>query len=196
MIIPLPCVIIAGGKSSRMGSDKALLPFGGFKTLTEYQIQSHTSEFQSLYVSCKDRSKFDFDARFIEDVRTFDTYSPLVALYSIMMALETHVCVLSVDTPFVTSDIYAKMYEMFDLNSDAVIARVGQCTQQLCAIYSRSLLPKIEANLGKNRHKIQNLFEGSHIKYCDFGDETLFLNLNRKEDYQHALVLLKEHHYD
>ena len=196
MIIPLPCVIIAGGKSSRMGSDKALLPFGGFKTLTEYQIQHHLSGFQSLYVSCKDRSKFDFEADFIEDVKTFDAYSPLVALYSIMMALETSICVLSVDTPFVTSDIYEKMYEMLDHDSDTVIARVGERTQQLCAIYSRSLLPKIEKNLNNNQHKIQNLFEGSTIKYCDMEDETPFLNLNRKEDYQHALALLNESYHD
>ena len=30
------CVILAGGKSSRMGRDKTLLPFGGFATLTHY----------------------------------------------------------------------------------------------------------------------------------------------------------------
>ncbi|WP_331774881.1 molybdenum cofactor guanylyltransferase MobA [Sulfurospirillum sp. 1612] len=192
MIIPLPCVIIAGGKSSRMGSDKALLPFGGFSTLTEYQIQRNQSAFQALYVSCKDRSKFDFDANFIEDVKTFEAYSPLVALYSIMTKLQTPICVLSVDTPFVTSDIYKKMYDVFDHDSDAVIARTGERTQQLCAIYSCSLLPKIEENLNKNQHKIQNLFENSNIKYLDIKDSAPFLNLNRQEDYQHALALMKE----
>jgi len=32
-------IIFAGGKSSRMGRDKALLPFGGYDTLTEYQYR-------------------------------------------------------------------------------------------------------------------------------------------------------------
>lgn len=38
MLLDIPCVIFAGGKSSRMGEDKALLPFGNFKTLTQYQL--------------------------------------------------------------------------------------------------------------------------------------------------------------
>ena len=82
-MIPLPCVIIAGGKSSRMGRDKALLPFGGFETLTEYQIHRLTPLFQSLHVSTRTKDKFGFEASFIEDITTYEAQSPLIALLSI-----------------------------------------------------------------------------------------------------------------
>jgi len=63
----IPCVIFAGGKSSRMGENKALLPFAGFETLTEYQYTRLSKIFSSVYISCKDKSIFSFDANFIED---------------------------------------------------------------------------------------------------------------------------------
>ena len=45
------CVILAGGKSSRMGQDKTLLPFGGFKTLTHYEVAKFSKVFEEVYVS-------------------------------------------------------------------------------------------------------------------------------------------------
>ena len=75
-MIEIPCVIFAGGKSSRMGRDKSLLPFGGFETLTQYQYERLKKIFANVYISCKNRSKFDFDANFIEDDADFNTYAP------------------------------------------------------------------------------------------------------------------------
>ncbi|MDX1809358.1 MAG: molybdenum cofactor guanylyltransferase MobA [Sulfurospirillaceae bacterium] len=191
MIIPLPCIIMAGGKSSRMGSDKSLLPFDGYETLTEYQMNRISGWFQTIYISCKSKEKFDFDALFIEDIPEFKEYSPLVALYSVLKKLHTPVCVLSVDTPFVTREIFLEMYKMLDYETDAVVARVNQKTHQLCAIYSRTLLDKMKENLRKNQHKIQDLFIDSNIKYVDFSDEMTFLNLNHKDEYAQAQHILK-----
>ena len=47
------CVILAGGKSSRMGQDKTLLPFGGFVTLTHYQVAKFSKVFDEVFVSSK-----------------------------------------------------------------------------------------------------------------------------------------------
>ena len=83
-MLSLPLVIIAGGKSSRMGSDKSLLPFGAFPTLTQYQLSRFKHHFSSLHVSCKTKDKFDFEASFIEDNPLYPESSPLVALGSIL----------------------------------------------------------------------------------------------------------------
>ena len=55
---PLPCVIFAGGKSSRMGRDKALLPFGGEPTLAAYQFTRLSPLFPATYLSAKTAEKF------------------------------------------------------------------------------------------------------------------------------------------
>jgi len=62
----MPAVIFAGGKSSRMGKDKALLPFADCNTLSEFQYNKLTSLFDKVYISSKE-DKFDFEATVITD---------------------------------------------------------------------------------------------------------------------------------
>ncbi|WP_263833368.1 molybdenum cofactor guanylyltransferase [Sulfurospirillum oryzae] len=189
LFIPLPLVIIAGGKSSRMGSDKALLPFGDFKTLTEFQLHRLKPYFSSLHVSTKSRTKFDFDASFIEDDASYVEHSPLVALLSILEHFQTPVCVLSVDTPFVTPEIFEKLYQQL-ANHDAVVATSPCSSHQLCAIYAPSITEKIRELLSRNEHKIRLMLQQSNTHYVPFEDDAPFLNLNHPEEYKKAQELL------
>ena len=189
-MIPLPCIIIAGGKSSRMGSDKALLPFGEFKTLTQYQIHRLTPLFQSLHVSARSKNKFDFEASFIEDITTYQAHSPLIAFLSIFHKFDTPVCVLSVDTPFVTEAIFQKLFDALDEQTDALIATSPESSHQLCAIYRPSIKDKIIPMLEKNEHKIRTLLEQVNTKYIHFESDEPFLNLNLPGDYEKAKALL------
>lgn len=186
IFIPLPLVIIAGGKSSRMGSDKALLPFGDFQTLTEFQLHRFQSHFSALHVSAKEPSKFAFKASFINDTQAYQDHSPLVALLSILEHLQTPVCVLSVDTPFVTPEIFAKLYENFEEGDDAIIARSPCASHQLCALYAPSIIQVIRAQLEKNEHKIRAVLSQSRTKFISFETDEPFFNLNHPEEYREA----------
>ncbi len=190
--IPLSCVILAGGKSSRMGEDKALLPFGGYSSLTLYQYERLKNHFKSLHVSTKSKKKFDFEAFFIEDDESFGEYSPLVALYSVLKKLQEPLFFLSVDTPFVPLLVFEKLYEEYEENTDAIVARDKRgITHQLCALYSPKLLPKIENSLQKQRHKIRDILKEANTKYIDFENDDWFFNLNRKEHYEKAKEMIK-----
>jgi len=184
-MLPLPCVIVAGGKSSRMGSDKSLLPFSSFKTLTQYQLDIHKNDFSSLYISCKTKDKFDFEANFIEDTKEFNEYSPLIALYSILKKFNTPVCILSVDTPFVNIEVYKKLFTCKEEN-DVVIANSPYGSHQLCAIYSPRIVPIIEEQIKNNNHKIKNLLDKVKTKYVNFDSDEPFLNLNHPCEYERA----------
>ena len=184
-MLNLPCVIVAGGKSSRMGSDKSLLPFGSSQTLTQYQLDKHKNNFNSLHVSCKTKDKFGFEANFIEDTKEFDEYSPLIALYSILKKFNTPVCILSVDTPFVTLEVYEKLFTCKD-DFDIIIARSPYGSHQLCAIYSPSILPVLKEQIEANNHKIRSMLDKVKTKYIDFNDDAIFTNLNKPEDYEKA----------
>lgn len=183
-MINLPLVIVAGGKSSRMGSDKSLLPFGSYDTLTQYQLAKHKSNFKSLHVSCKTKDKFDFNVSFIEDTDEFKEYSPLIALYSILKDFDTPVCILSVDTPFVSLEIYERLFTCKD--ADVIIARSPYGSHQLCGIYSPTILPVLKKQIEEDNHKIRNMLNLVKTKYVDFDNDTPFTNLNNPEEYKEA----------
>jgi len=181
----LPLVIVAGGKSSRMGSDKSLLPFGSFATLAQFQLDKHKNNFDSLHVSCKTKDKFDFKANFIEDTKEFDEFSPLIALYSILKVFDGPVCILSVDTPFVGLEVYEKLFTCKN-DFDVVIARSPYGSHQLCAIYSPIILPILKEQIERNNHKIRDILSLVKTKYIDFEDDKIFTNLNKPEEYEKA----------
>lgn len=190
LFIPLPLVIIAGGKSSRMGHDKALLPFGSFATLTQYQLNKMGPHFSSLHVSTKTKDKFAFEASFIEDDTAYEERSPLIAIVSILKQLNTPFCALSVDTPFVGPEIFATLYNSLSPEKEAIVAHSPQGIHPLCAIYTPSLIPAIETMLQQSEHKIQRLLERACSLIVDFEDDKTFLNLNYPEEYEKAKGML------
>jgi len=184
--IPLPLVIVAGGKSSRMGSDKALLPFGDQPTLTQYQLHRLRPYFQSIHVSAKNAEKFDFEASFIPDISTYNDHSPLVALLSILDYFNTPVCILSVDTPFVTPEVFATLHANLNENVDALVATSASSSHQLCAIYTPVLKPIIASMLEKNEHKIRLVLAEVRTHFIAFENDALFSNLNHPDEYESA----------
>ena len=185
-MIPLPLVIVAGGKSSRMGSDKALLPFDHSPTLTQFQLDRLQGYFSSIYISCKSKEKFDFHASFIEDDPHYAYSSPLVALSSILKCFQTPVCILSVDTPCVSPDIFTSLYSHMQTTDDAMVAKTPCKIHPLCAIYRPFIQEKITMMLQKEDHKMMHLLQNISTQYVNFENEEIFFNLNYRSDYDQA----------
>jgi len=183
----LSCVLFAGGKSSRMGEDKSLLPFGGYTTLTEFQYTRLKRIFSRVCISTKNRNKFDFDGDFILDPISAD-FAPTAGFVSALRALEDErIMVLSVDTPFVDESVFQTLIDADSLELDAVIARTSEGNHPMCGIYHRSLLRDFERMLTDGDHRLGKLLASSHTRFVDFTDEAPFSNLNHPHEYQEAL---------
>jgi len=178
-------IIFAGGKSSRMGEDKALLPFGGYSTLAEYQYQRLSKIFDMVYISAKS-NKFNFEVDVIEDC--YKESSPLVALVSIFEQLNIdEIFVLSVDAPFIDGDSMERLYtEALDFK-DAIVAKSPYGVEPLCAIYKKSILLKAKELLANNNHRLQELLNCVDTQYIEFVDSEIFINLNYPNEYKRAI---------
>ena len=181
-------VIFAGGKSSRMGRDKSLLPFGEHKTLTAFQYEKLQTLFKTVYISTKEE-KFDFDAKLIKDC--YKESSPLVGLLSIFETLDIEeVFVLSVDAPFVDTEAINLIMEIDSEGYDAVIAKSPNGIEPLCGRYKKSILPLLQKHYSEKNHRLQNLLNAAKTYTLSFKDDTLFSNLNHPEEYEKALKRL------
>jgi len=177
-------VVIAGGRSSRMGRDKALLPFGAFSTLAEFQYSRLSRIFSKVYISAKS-NKFSFNVEVIED--RYEASSPLVALISIFETLnESTIFVLSVDAPFVNEETIGRLYARLNSVSDVIVAKSNNGLEPLCAIYRRTFLEKAKNFLEEERHKLKSLFSELIVDEVEI-DEACFMNLNYPAEYEEAL---------
>ena len=179
----IPCVILAGGKSSRMGENKVFLPFK-HTILIDYQYNKLSKIFHKVYISSK-TNKFEKDYNLILDEG--EVYSPLLALKSIFTTIKNDsVFIISVDTPFVSARTMEKLIKK-NKNYDITIARDKNNSHNLLGVFKKTLLKNIEENLSKDIYKINFLIKQSKSNIVEFENEDEFLNINFKEDYDKAL---------
>jgi len=183
----IPAIIFSGGKSSRMGEDKALLPFENYRTLSEFQYHKLQQWFFKVYLSAK-TNKFTFTSNILLD--TYKESSPLVGLISVLEQLDCEaIFVLSVDAPLINKDIIERLWHTYkkDSNTYSIIAKSPSGLQPLCGIYKKSILPHAKINLANNKHSLKDLLNTLPSKHVLFKDDTLFTNLNTQDEYLRLL---------
>ncbi len=184
----IPCVIFAGGKSSRMGRDKSLLPFCGFSTLAEFQYRRLKPHFKRVYLSTK-QEKFPFEAPMILDDPDKKIYAPTAGLLRIFDVLEEDMAfVLGVDIPFVGVEEISRLTDAAKNRTlDAVVAKTPGGVHPMCAIYNRSILPYIQKSAEEGKYRLMDILEAANTRYVDFPFDDPFFNINRPEEYASAL---------
>jgi len=175
-------VILAGGKSSRMGEDKALLPFGGYPTMAEYQYRKLQKIFPNVYISAKE-NKFDFDANIILD--RYSESSPMVAIASILDELQEDFFLLSVDMPLMSLEVIKKLLDVYNREDFYEIYTYKSLNglEPTATIYTNIITRKVHSLLANGEHRVQSLFIQSSVKVVDIKAYREFINVNRKEDY-------------
>ena len=179
------CVILAGGKSSRMGEDKTLLPFGGSPTLTHYQFNNFSRIFSRVFVSSK-TEKFNPPLPLIKDVKS-DYFSPMLALYAILSNFKNgSIFIIPADMPFVGENCVRELYKFVD-DYDIVVAADESHTHSLCGFFNANLADVAGELFTAGEHKIGLLRDRCRCKIVKFKDERQFFNINYPSDYEKAL---------
>jgi molybdopterin-guanine dinucleotide biosynthesis protein A len=182
----ITCVILSGGKSSRMGEDKSLLPFSSSKTLIQYQYDRLKPYFKNIYISSK-VDKFDFlEKKFLILDENKDIFSPILALDTIFDKLKNQkIFIITVDTPLVTIDSISKLIEESQ-NYDICIAQTEK-THNLCGVFSSNISLTIKNMIENDIHKINYLIKNNNYKIINFYNNSEFININNQDEYQESL---------
>ncbi len=196
MIADTAGVLLAGGKSSRFGSNKALAAFHDQPLISHAGALLSTLFSETLLVT---NNPEDYD--FLGWPMTGDIFPGAGPLAGIHAALNTvtspQVFVVGCDMPLVQEKLVRLLCRQSG-DWDAVVPKLDKGLEPLCAVYRKSCLPVIEENLKKGRRKLHRLFE--QIRTRKIPPETLrtadpqlvsFENINRLQDLEALRVLLQ-----
>jgi len=182
-------VVIAGGKSSRMGEDKALLPFGSYSTLSEFQYRKLESFFDKVYISTKS-SKFPFNANLIFDKYT--SANPLNAIISALEHTKGDIFLLSVDIPFISIDTIKKLIQKYNECPDyqVYVAKSNNGIEPTVAIYRQSILQDAKLIYKEENFKLRSFIKSFKYLEIEISNIDEFLNINTKKEYKKGLKIV------
>jgi molybdenum cofactor guanylyltransferase len=149
--------ILAGGKSTRMGTDKAFVMLEG-RTLLARALEVCRTIASDVWI-VGDVNKFTPFAPVVEDV--FPGCGPLAGIHAALRASRSDLnLVLAVDLPFVSPALLHFLLEQARACSAVVtVPRAGHGWQPICAVYRRSFADAAESALRKAQYKIDVLFD-------------------------------------
>jgi molybdopterin-guanine dinucleotide biosynthesis protein A len=185
--------LLAGGMSTRMGTDKAFLIFDGQTLLDRALIVMQTVCNRVTIVG--DPAKFancfaNYDAgSVIADI--FPGCGPLAGIHSALVHSVAELnLMLAVDMPFATAELLSFLFAVAEKNAAVVtVPRVNDGLQPLCAVYRRAFAAAAERALRAGNYKIDALFssvsthviEAAELAAAGFSARNFF-NVNTPQD--------------
>lgn len=188
-MIDIAGVVLAGGKSNRMGIDKSLLKFKG-TTLIQRIIDEHKKLVENVFVIGKESGQFQ-NARGIKD--NIENIGPMGGLYTALSQIKANWYLISpCDMPFLNfTELKIILDEASKSEYQAIIAESEKGLEPLVAAYNSEVYPIIKNNIENGNYAIRSLFEKLNIKFLQFNEQIfekdIFFNINYPDDYESAL---------
>jgi molybdopterin-guanine dinucleotide biosynthesis protein A len=188
---PISAVILAGGRSTRLGQNKALLKVNS-QPLIERIMDRLAQVSDEIIIVTNDVERYEH----LEATIVADVYPGKAALGGIHSGLQaashSHSLVVGCDMPFLNVPLLRYMQRLAP-GHDVVIPRVAQYVEALHAIYAKSCLPHIERQLEAGDLQITGLFSAVRVAYVDQEeieafdpDHLSFFNINSQADLEKA----------
>jgi len=188
------CIILAGGKSSRMGEDKALLEYNGQNFIEK--IADELSFFEEKIIARGNNSALprleEASWKIIPD--EYPEHGPIGGLHATLKQCESEAmfCV-SCDVPLVKACLAKKMCDIWEevqINHepfDAIIAVTCDGKYHpLCGVYRKNLYKLMEENIMQDNNRMMAVFEKCRVKYLNLDAETSkqLINVNTRSEYK------------
>jgi molybdopterin-guanine dinucleotide biosynthesis protein A len=185
-------LVLAGGRSSRLGQPKALLPFDGEPVIARVVARLQPLFRETIVVAARDQELPPMPARVVRD--QVDHQGPVAGICFGLEASATDVnFVVSCDSVFLKPALVAHLLSLAP-GHDAVVPRWEERLQPLQAVYRSSVLPIAREQLARGELRLGDLFarvraravEEEEVRRFDPQGESFF-NINTLEDYADAL---------
>ena len=176
--------ILAGGGSTRMGRDKALLRYGG-ETLLGRLVREFSGG-ELLLSAAAPGDYADFGCRVVYDERP--GLGPIEGVRRLLTEAEhERLFLCAADMPLLRRELAGYLAEFLCSDYDCWVLTVGGRAQPLCGIYSKRVLPVIEGQLAAGDYRLSGVLSRSRVKYVPLEytrfEPKLLANVNTPRDY-------------
>lgn len=179
-------LILVGGKSQRMGTNKSFVLLDG-KPMLEVVLSIIRPLFshQPILVANSSNLYAHLNLPIVEDI--YKEKGPLGGIHAALSYSSTpYIFVFGCDMPFLQPALIEYMVNKLE-DEDILIPRDGKRIEPLHAIYSKNCLPAVEAQIRQGSFKIQSFFSQVRIKYLEKEDlavfgQSCFSNINNQEE--------------
>ncbi len=181
------CAILAGGKSSRMGRDKATLKLGD-RFLINHAYNTARKAFRKVIILSSRHSHFPgIDAPVLPDALL--PRGPMVGIVSALIYASTpYVFVVACDMPNLSEEAFQYIVGEAHGGGDVIIPRTEYGFEPLHALYNRSCISHFLTAIGKNHLKIQDTFCYLSVRELRYHPSfqhkghPVFTNINMEKD--------------
>ncbi|GAA7324828.1 molybdenum cofactor guanylyltransferase MobA [Helicobacter pylori] len=189
----IPCVLLAGGKSSRFITNniqinKALMPFESYSSLLEHQYTRLLKLFKKVIISTK--KSYELNAPYLLE-RESDLFSPLFGIHNAFLTLQTpYIFFIPIDTPLVSFESIKALCGI--KNFSVVYTKSPTKEHYLISLWHQNILNALSYALKTQNYRLSDLVKNTSSIAMHFNKEEEFLNLDTLKDYELAVHILKE----
>jgi molybdenum cofactor guanylyltransferase len=191
-------IILSGGKSSRMGTNKALLKLNE-KTTIERMVDTLKIYFDDIILVTNEMESYQFlGVKMVSD--HYPGKGPLAGFHAGLMASDYDVnFITACDMPFISGELAATLVNMID-HHDALVPVINGKMQTLCGVFQKKNVTKIEECIENGRLPIKQLLDHLNVlyvtekelqAYTNIDLERVFFNMNHPHEYEDAKKWLR-----
>lgn len=189
-LIPvISAAVMAGGKSKRLGQNKALMQINGI-TVVESVLNVVSPFVQKVMIITNTPEEYGFlDIDTENDVRP--GCGPLSGIHSALSLVSSeYVLVVSCDIPLLGSKQIELLLSEFKGHDITIFKHKN--FEPLCAVYRQTCLPALNDLIDHNECRIIDLFPTLDVKVIRVNDSEIFQSINTESDYEHILQKLSK----
>lgn len=185
MIANIGIGVLAGGKSNRMGQDKALLKIEGQRFLD--RICEELGGFSQVLISVAGKGLYE-DTGFQVVYDEHQNIGPIEGICQVLAhADEEYIFICAADMPFIKKELVSYMTEFISSDYDCYCMMDEDHIHPLCAIYSKKMLSVIRQQIEKGQYRLMDLLNAVRTKYIRLEtscfDKRVIKNINTRQEY-------------
>ena len=177
----ITAIILAGGKSTRMGSDKGLMKLNNIAFVQHIIDAVKPLVNETIIIS--DNQKHDaFGLKRYNDI--ISNVGPLGGLYTGLHYSKTEVnLVISCDVPMINSELILELLKNYSSEYDVIQTKSNEKTMPLVAIYNKACLPETEKWIKKGQLRVREFVASRKLKTITLNEklEAQLFNINTPE---------------